>query len=86
MMELHSTRGANPVHSYTPLQLFFLLRLTRLLRLKRQYDTMPHTEKYLMDMLNKAMYSTFMDCSALGIASDARDLIEKSRAEHGTAN
>jgi hypothetical protein len=27
------------------------------------------------------MYSTFMDCSALGIASDARDLIDKSKAE-----
>jgi hypothetical protein len=85
-MEYPGARGVNPVHSYTPQQLFFLLRLTRLLRLKRQYDTMPHTEKYLIEMLNKAMYSTFMDCSALGIAADARDLIEKSRAEHGTAN
>lgn len=80
-MEWTGTRGVDPVHSYTQLQLFFLLRLTRVLRLKRQYDTMPHTEKYLIEMLNKAMYSTFMDCSALGIASDARDLIDKSRAE-----
>jgi hypothetical protein len=80
-MERTGTRGVDPVHSYTQLQLFFLLRLTRVLRLKRQYDTMPHTEKYLIEMLNKAMYSTFMDCSALGIASDARDLIDKSKAE-----
>ncbi len=80
-MEWPGTRGANPTHSYSSLQLYFLFRLTRLLRLKRQYDTMPHTEKYLIQMLNKAVYSVYMDCMALGIGDDARDLIEKNRAE-----
>jgi hypothetical protein len=73
--------GANHVNGYSPLQLLFLLRLNRLLRLKRQYGTMPHTEKYLIEMLNKAMYSTFLDCQELGIGPDAREMIAKNQAE-----
>ncbi len=85
-MNWQSVRGTNPVHGYSPLQMLFLLRLNRLLRLQRQYASMPHTEKYLLEMLNKAMYSTYVDCDALGIASNAREMIEKSRAEKSSSS
>ncbi|MCL4509063.1 MAG: hypothetical protein M1296_06020 [Chloroflexi bacterium] len=74
-------RGGASTGSYSSLQLFFLLRLSRLLRLKRQYAVMPHTEKYLLEMINKAMYSTFLDCNEIGVAEDARELIENNSIE-----
>ena len=77
-------RGGSSTDKYSSLQLFFLLRLARLLRLKRQYSAMPHTEKYLLEMINKAMYSTFLDCCALGIGNDARELVEHNSSQGST--
>ena len=85
-MEWPGTRGAHPVHGYSPWQLHFLMRLNRLLRLQRQFGSMPHTEKYLIEILNKAMYSTYMDCQALDVGDKAREMIASSRAARGTAS
>ncbi|MCL5947102.1 MAG: hypothetical protein M1298_03665 [Chloroflexi bacterium] len=80
-MDRSLRRSGSSTDRYSPPQLFFLLRLSRLLRLKRQYSAMPHTEKYLLEMINKAMYSTFLDCCALEVGDDARELVERNSSQ-----
>ena len=88
--ELDETRQGKPVQTgegqqveyskvFTPLQVHFLNRLERLLALKNSYETDPHREKWVMDAINRAIYSTLRDCIEQGVGEEAKAII---RREH----
>ncbi len=68
------------VKPYTELQLFFLLRLERLLRLRREHAILSSTSDWWAKLLNRAIYSTFCDCIELGVGEDARGLLAHDQA------
>jgi len=66
---------------YQPLQVFFLLRLGRLLRLRQNVAGSAEAAEWLMRLLGKAIYSTYRDCLEIGVGDDARALFTKIAAE-----
>lgn len=69
-----------PIRSYNDLQLFFLMRLARLLRQKREYtagEKDGKLEDWRIRLFNKAIYSTFRDCMEQGVGEDARLLFQQ---------
>ncbi len=73
--------GRTGPHSYSRLQTFFLLRLTSLLeRRGAAKDLSP--DDWRLKLLNKAIYSTFCDCTEQGVADDARKLFAQTRARN----
>ncbi|MCL4467259.1 MAG: hypothetical protein M1401_10680 [Chloroflexi bacterium] len=78
-------QGSGPVRAdaYSPTQLFFLLRMERLLRLSDQNATLLKPEEWESRLLQKAIYSTYCDCLALGMGREARDLLARRRTRLG---
>ncbi len=72
--------GRPASRSYSPVQVLFLLRLTRLLRDRQDWVKRLSPEDWRLKLLSKAIYSTFCDCVEQGVAEDARSLFAKSRA------
>ncbi len=71
----------NPrIKPYTEVQLFFLLRLERLLRIRREHAALSHSSDWWAKLLNKAIYSTYCDCIELGVGEDARSLFARDQA------
>ncbi|MFN3974708.1 MAG: hypothetical protein ACK4K2_05485 [Dehalococcoidia bacterium] len=60
------------VQAYTPLQAYFLQRLVRLVHLRQSSAETLAREPWLRRALDKAIYSTFLDCAELGIGAEAR--------------
>ena len=68
--------GANSgLKSYSPTQLFFLMRLSYLQRQRRECVNVLDTNDWRMRLLNKALYSTFQDCQAAGVGEEAKLLL-----------
>lgn len=69
-------------HPYSQTQVFFLLRLMRLLDLQRN-----HVETdgdWQAKLLDQAIYSTFIDCLEQGVSDDARSLLhQREEAKQG---
>ena len=63
---------------YSVIQRFFLARLERMVALKRSSDT--PREPWHVTVLNRAIYSTYRDCVALGLTTEARTVL---RGEEG---
>jgi hypothetical protein len=76
-----SEQGSAPIRAdpYSPTQAFFLYRMERLLRLADQYATLLKAEEWESVLLQKAIYSTYCDCLALGMGREARDLLARRR-------
>ena len=55
------------IRPYSDVQLFFLLRLERLLRVRRAHGVVGF-QRWWAKLLNKAIYSTYCDCIELGVA------------------
>ncbi len=68
------------VRPYSEIQLFFLLRLERLLRLKREHATLSSASDWWTKLLSRAIYSTFCDCIEQGVGEDARKLLARDQA------
>ena len=63
------------LRSFTPTQLFFLTRLSWLIRQRRELiNTLDETD-WRLKLLNKALYSTFLDCDEEGVGDEARGLL-----------
>lgn len=60
------------VRAYTPLQAYFLQRLVRLVHLRQSSAEILTREPWLRRALDKAIYSTFLDCAELGVGAEAR--------------
>ncbi len=68
------------IKPYSEVQLFFLLRLERLLRVRREHAALASSSDWWAKLLNKAIYSTFCDCIELGVGEDARSLFARDQA------
>lgn len=68
--------------SYSPTQLFFLMRLSYLQRQRRECVNVLDTNDWRMRLLNKALYSTYQDCVSAGVAGEAKLLL----GQHSPAN
>lgn len=60
---------------YSPLQLHYLRRLNRLLRLRYEQGTQLNGEG--VRLLDRAIYSTFCDCLDLGVSGRAQELLRR---------
>jgi hypothetical protein len=72
--------GAN-LKSYSPTQLFFLMRLSYLQRQRRDTQNLMDATDWRMRLINKALYSTFRDCEEQGVGQEARLLMTQQGAE-----
>jgi hypothetical protein len=58
--------------SYSPTQLHFLMRLSHLLRQRRDTVNVLDGNDWRMRLINKSLYSTYRDCEELGLGEEAR--------------
>jgi hypothetical protein len=63
---------------YSPLQLFFLRRLNRLLRLRTDQTAQLNADGVLL--IDRAIYSTYCDAVDLGVAEEAQKLVQRLSA------
>ncbi len=61
---------------YSPLQLHYLRRLNRLLRLRA--DQSGQLNEDGLRLIDRAIYSTYCDAVDLGVASEAQRLVQRS--------
>lgn len=61
--------------SYSPIQLFFLMRLSYLQRQRREVVNVLDAGDWRMKLLNRALYSTYRDCVGQNVVNEARLLI-----------
>ncbi len=66
---------SSSLKSYSPTQLFFLMRLSYLQRQRRECINVLDTQDWRMRLLNKALYSTFQDCGEAGVGDEAKLLL-----------
>lgn len=72
-------RPEEAVRAYTTLQMHFLLRLERLVALRDRLSSQRGEPSWLERALNKAIYSTFMDCVAQGVGEEAKAVLQGRR-------
>lgn len=72
--------GFSPGSSQTTEQSIFLQRLRELSDKRHQYEGRLDSGDWHKRLLDKALYSTYVDCLALGIGDEARDIL------HGTSS
>ncbi len=71
--------------SYSPLQLHFLRRLNRLLRLRREQS--PELNGEGIRLIDRAIYATYCDASDVGVAEEAQKLLRRLPvSSHGHAD
>jgi hypothetical protein len=69
------------LRSYTPTQLFFLTRLSWLVRQRRELINTLETTDWRRRLLDKALYSTFMDCNREGVGEESKGLLAQQGQE-----
>ena len=71
--------------SYSPLQLHFLRRLNRLLRLRREQS--PELNGEGIRLIDRAIYATYCDTTDVGVAEEAQKLLRRLPvSSHGHAD
>lgn len=68
--------------SYSPLQLFFLWRLSHLQKQRRETMNVLDANDWRMRALNKALYSTYRDCLEAGVGDEAKLLIAQQQQQN----
>lgn len=61
--------------SYSPLQLHFLSRLNRLLRLRGEQSGQLNDEG--LHLIDRAIYSTYCDATDIGVTAEAQKLLHR---------
>ncbi len=84
LLSLATGGGASnsSLKSYSPTQLFFLMRLSYLQRQRRECVNVLDNGDWRMRLLNKALYSTYQDCVSAGVSGEAKLLL----GQHSPAN
>jgi hypothetical protein len=59
---------------YSSLQLHFLRRLNRLLRLRKQQRT--QLKRDGLRLLDRAIFATYRDCAAAGVSAEAQEVVQ----------
>ncbi len=65
------------VATRTALQLYYIHRLENLITLRNSYEVEAPTEEWLVPAVNKAIYSTYLDCIEYKVGNDAKALFKK---------
>ncbi len=88
LLGLATSGGASnsSLKSYSPTQLFFLMRLSYLQRQRRECVNVLENSDWRMRLLNKALYSTYRDLQELGLGEEARLLNERDRRKDVTSS
>lgn len=71
---------ARPSAEYTAMQRFFLTRLNRLLVKSREVHAGP-TKEWQRTLVKKAIFSTFNDCIALSLETEALQVVRAAVSE-----
>ena len=71
---------ASGLKSYSALQLFFLMRLSYLVRRRKEELASLDPSHWKFKLLNKALYSTYWDCVQEGIGEEAKVLLGRQQA------
>jgi hypothetical protein len=74
--------GRGGLKSYSPLQLFFLWRLSYLQKQRREFTNVLEASDWRMRALNKALYSTYRDCVEAGVGDEAKLLIAQQQQQN----
>lgn len=79
---IEERKGERPsrIRPYSEIQLFFLLRLERLLRVKREHATLSSAGDWWSKLLSRAIYSTYCDCIEQAVGEDAKKLLARDQA------
>ena len=75
-----SARG--DLKSYSPLQLFFLSRLSFLQKQRREFMNVLDVNDWRMRALNKTLYSTYRDCVEAEVGDEAKLLIAQQQQQN----
>lgn len=82
MQRLTSPEQTEPfsrLKTYQPKQLFFMTRLSYLQRQRREVINVLDNKDWRVRLLNKALYSTYGDCVAEGVGSEAKLILGQPR-------
>lgn len=71
----------NNLKSYSPTQLFFLMRLSYLQRQRRETMNVLDAGDWRMRLIHKALYSTYQDCLDQGVGEEAKLLMAQQAPE-----
>src|SRR4051812_47732554 len=66
--------------SYSALQLFFLMRLSYLVRRRKDELASLDPSHWKFKLLNRGLYSTFCDCVEEGVGEEAKVLLGQQQA------
>lgn len=72
--------GGN-LKSYSPTQLFFLMRLSYLQRQRRETVNLLDGADWRMRLINKSLYSTYQDCLDQNVGEEAKLLMAQQAPE-----
>ncbi|MFN8524882.1 MAG: hypothetical protein U0821_17445 [Chloroflexota bacterium] len=75
ILELAAGASGEGLKSYSPIQFFFLMRLSYLQKQRRECTNVMNQDDWRIRLLNKALYSTFQDCQTAGVGDEAKVLI-----------
>ncbi len=67
------------IESLTPLQTHYLESLRQLIAVKNEYQSEPDYESWMMESINRSIYSALRDCIEANIGSVAKDLLHRER-------
>ena len=67
------------IESLTPLQAHYLEALRQLVVVKNEYQSAPDYESWMMDSINRSIYSALRDCMEANIGAIAKDLLQQER-------
>ena len=67
--------GGSGLKSYSALQLFFLMRLSYLVRRRKEELGSLDVGHWKFKLLNKGLYSTYCDCVEEGVGEEAKVLL-----------
>jgi hypothetical protein len=74
--------GRAGLKSYSPIQLFFLWRLSYLQKQRREFMNVLEPGDWRMKALNKALYSTYRDCVDANVGDEAKLLIAQQQQQN----
>jgi hypothetical protein len=70
------------LRSYSNTQLFFLTRLSWLVKQRRETANTLDSTHWQSKLLNKALYSTYLDCVEEGVGDEAKRLLAQNQSSN----
>lgn len=65
------------IESLTPLQAHYLEALRQLVAVKNEYQSAPDYESWMMESINRSIYSALRDCMEANIGTIAKELLQR---------